>query len=296
MAQEYPTLRLVPTREYIKKLRVLIKTAKTNEIDLNYKESTLRCILCKSRYPSLDLISKLAKLETSLWNFTFREIGYIRGERSDKPMKLVKKLTPELCYILGAFRDGGMSSHKYQIHISQKDRRWITDTINPLLEKTFALKLHYRGFRKGTHEFSLNSKPLYAFLDVVGQFKNKFKPTPQIILNAPFKFQKYYIAGFYDAEGDKSLKSGRVGLYQAWSDKSACPPLEDIRKILQKQEIISTLHKSLPRKNSFAFRLYVNKRPRVNILKFLKLIPVSHPNSLLFKKSLCGSLIGAGSP
>lgn len=282
-AMKYPTLRILPTKKFEERIKRNIKKCKKKKIDLGITDSTIRCILCGSRKPSIKLIEKLSLVDKSMWDFTFKEINKIRSERSEGYINLIKELTPELAYLLGAMRDGSISRHKYQIQITQKRKEWVLNIINPLMKEIFGKEFNYRGFKRNVHIFDLGSKALYAILDIIGNLTNELKETPPIIKNAPFNIQRFYIGGFYDAEGDKSIKSNRIGCYQGWLE-SGCPPLEDIQNMLKSQGIISSVKKQSKKKNYRIYRLYVFKRPSENIIKFLNLIPLFHPDSLNLKE------------
>ncbi len=282
LAQEYPTLRVIPSDKYLNLLRDLIKSAKRKNIDLGIADSTIRCILCRASTPSLALISKLSLIESRIWDITFDEVEYIRSERSDKPLKLIKEVSPHFLYILGALRDGSVTRHNYQIQLTQKVKEWVEITVNNMLKEVFGLKLNYHGIKKGVHRFGLNSKILYILLNFFGYFNEKYKKTPEIVKNCPFELQRYYIGGFYDAEGDKSIKSDRIGMYQSWNSEKECPPLEDIKNILLNRGIMCSVTKL--NKNKNLFRLYVFKKSRENIKMFLDSIPLFHPLSLILKQ------------
>lgn len=286
LAKKHPKFRITPTKKYNKILRNLTKKAKNKRLDLGYAKSSVRCFLCGSRGVPLDFISKLSLVSKSIWDTTFREISWIRSERSDKPIKIVKEASSGLFYILGAFRDASVSKHKGQIQMTQKKRAWVDETINPLMMRVFGIKLLYAGKRGNFHIFQIGSKSLQTLLTLFRKKQGRFEDTSKLVKSAEIGLQRFYIGGFYDAEGDKSLKSNRVGIYQAWKTQNKCPPLEDIKNILKEKGIDSSIQKGMRKKNSYVYRLYVFKRPFENILKFFDFVPLFHPDSIKLKEHI----------
>jgi len=116
---------------------------------------------------------------------------------------------------------------------------------------------------------------MYAILNHFTNFaKTRYKPTPKIILNLPFTLQKYYIAGFYDAKGNKNPKD--ITIYQQWSNNKNCPPLKDIKNILKKINV-SSHFRIKQQKDSFLYDLHIEGKNRK---KFIENIPIEHPTFL----------------
>lgn len=80
------------------------------------------------------------------------------------------------------------------------------------------------------------------------------------------------IASFYDAEGRK--KRTELKFYQQWNSDYNCPPLEDIKNMLEFRNIKSNLYREKKQNNANLFRLHVEGKSR---RKFLEEIPLEHP-------------------
>ena len=101
--------------------------------------------------------------------------------------------------------------------------------------------------------------------------ETNYKKTPLIAFNIPFEMQKYYIAGFYDAEGCKYPKD--ITFYQQWYNNKGCPPLIDIKEMLEKINI-KTHFRIKPQNKAYLYDLHVEAESRK---KFIEKIPIEHP-------------------
>lgn len=161
-----------------------------------------------------------------LWEKIYNEAKYF-GSTNGKRIKLPKILDYKLSYLLGViFGDGHLAdpNKSYDKFTTYNRELRITDQhketfillarifkdlfdYNPKIysEKSKADRLFYR--------FVINLKSLHRFLMVVcgmpvGDKRGKLK-IPEIIKNAPLGLQKWFVAGFFDADGHIGLAKSR---------------------------------------------------------------------------------------
>ena len=198
-------------------------------------------------------------------------------------------VNPQLMYFLGAMRDGTLPKvydNHYEISVAQKNIDWLTEIIKPILTDT--LKIQEEKIRlkidKNTPRLVIYSKKHYTMLSNLG-LKSGVYETPAIVLSQPL-LQKWYIRGFFDAEGevphvekflDKTVKTFprlRIRIHQAWSNKKHCPPLEDIKKILENTGIkCNNIWGPKLNKNTYDFDLPISGK---EVLNFYDKIGSSH--------------------
>ena len=198
----------------------------------------------------------------------------MRGKTNSNLVKIPKEITTELVYLLGALRDGSLVHYSsvYEIEYGQKNKDWLEKAVIPKIEKVFGLTS--KAIQRKNKNFVVRKRSV-AMFNILNNFsgfaKVNYKSTPKMILNLPFELQKYYIAGFYDAEGCKNPKD--VTFYQQWFDDNGCPPLIDIQKMLDKINVKSHFRLK-PQNNVYLYDLHIGAESK---RKFLENIPVEHP-------------------
>lgn len=100
---------------------------------------------------------------------------------------------PEIYYLVGALRDGCLTS-QWTIKIKQKDRRWLSDVLVPIIHETFGKQL------KNNIYFQNDKYPVWylAFKDkkIWNLLKSTTKRSPET-----FEEKLNYIKAFWDADG-----------------------------------------------------------------------------------------------
>ncbi|MBI5159241.1 hypothetical protein HY992_03920 [Candidatus Micrarchaeota archaeon] len=143
------------------------------------------------------------------------------SKRFDSAKAFIPKfLNPKLAYFVGALRDGTISDSgsKYEVSFAQKDESWL-NFLNGLTVELFKPinKPKIVRHKNCSPRLFLSSKAIFMFLNEVFEVpignKNSWN-TPKLILNAPFEIQKYYVSGFFDADG-VIRNDGRIGFCQA---------------------------------------------------------------------------------
>lgn len=155
------------------------------------------------------------------------------------------QLTNELAYLLGALRDGSVLRYTekngkthYALSLYSKNTQWLKQ-----LEKTFEVlfckKPSFSEPKNGTPYLRIYSK------EIVETFQREFQhpltsqitwKTPDKILGASNVKQKYYVAGFWDAEGGQDKITKQIRFHLSWNGNT-CPPLNDLKQMLLKSNI-----------------------------------------------------------
>jgi intein/homing endonuclease len=139
----------------------------------------------------------------------------IRLKGSSRFVKLPKKLTPELSYFVGFFvGDGGLKNEnpattdkrQYQLIVGDHSRAFTLKLITLFYRIFgFAPPLREERIQKGEEFYYINptSKAVHLFLTTVIGLKSgkgeKF--VPKVILAASKPLQKWFLRGYFDAEG-----------------------------------------------------------------------------------------------
>ncbi len=115
--------------------------------------------------------------------------------------QLPYSLTPQLAYLVGALRDGTLARcGKYEISISQNNDRWLKilkNIINCVFDPSNEPAIR-------NSRVTLSNRPIFEYLHRVFEIpvgKKDNWETPMIIKKASPSLQRYYIRGFYDADG-----------------------------------------------------------------------------------------------
>ena len=202
------------------------------------------------------------------------------------------ELSKELAYILGALRDGSVLRYRdkqgklhHYITFYSKDQEWLK-ILSEILSRIFREKQTLYIPKTGTPYLRIYSKRIAVY------FKEKFQHplSSQIMWETPKVLKKtgnpeilkWYIAGFWDAEGSFDTSTKQLRFHLSWNG-SECPPLNDIKDFLQTLGIRTGKVGRYVNKNGNypRFVLRVSKRDNE---KFLKTIPVLNP----FKKRKIG--------
>lgn len=261
LAQHYPQLYIGGIETVIATIRheIVCKSSiyKASR-ELKIKENTLRDVLNNVSLPSLKILKTLQKyIKKNLWDDIYNECQYIGGKTYTNKIKPPKLFTSDLSYLAGIMRDGGLSNYKYELVIAQKDRAWLRN-IAQIMKRIFGVKLKITGPREkdGCFYIKFRSVALYALFHTILDYKKHIWKTPKVIMCAPRKLQKFYIRGFWEAEG--SYSSG-VSFCQTGNKKTSTV-LKDIQQILTKLEIESWIRGPYKGVNRPIWVLYIPKR------------------------------------
>ncbi len=196
------------------------------------------------------------------------------------------ELTKNLAYLLGALRDGSVlrySDKQGKIHhyitFYSKDTKWL-NFLSKLLKKTFSGNQIFCKPRKGTPYLRIYSKKIA--IQIQKEFDHPLKSqitwkTPKILMDTGNKeIIKWYIGGFWDAEGGFDIRTHQIRFHLSWNGLE-CPPLNDIKRLLRKLNISSGNVGIYKNKNGNypRFVLRVSKKDNKN---FIKNIPIFNPS------------------
>ncbi len=178
-------------------------------------------------------------------------------------------LTPKLAYLVGAMRDGTLARHgKYEVTYSQSNIEWLEFVKNMIIDVFSPSNRPRIAYGNRT---TLSNRPIFEFFHRIFEVPIGEKvrwDTPSIIKKAPFCIQKYYIRGFYDADGLSEL-----GFCQA-NDK----PLHDIKTMLEKQGIKCGSVNKRPLQLGKKYPMYtlLISRRNGNHFRFIKVVGCSN--------------------
>jgi len=215
------------------------------------------------------------------------------------------KISKNLSYLAGILRDGSLPkpyNNQYEIQISQDDIEWL-ESVKYKLQNLFPeKKIQIVKYGKQTPRIKIYSKEIYQKLINLFEYPGsqcKWE-IPLIIRNGSKETKKWFIKGFFDAEGEVPLsKQNRkykvwIRFHHSW-DGNKCLVLEQLKKILEIDFKIQCGSVSGPKKEknfpSFDLAIYGD-----NIHKFFKQIGTFHPkhvkrlNVMLGRKHIVKSL------
>ncbi|MBI4181653.1 MAG: LAGLIDADG family homing endonuclease [Candidatus Aenigmarchaeota archaeon] len=102
-------------------------------------------------------------------------------------------------YLISALRDGNVDyriGKNYEIKIWQKDERWLTDVLKPIIERRFHCTVHVHG-----HLLRITNKRVVDDIRRLSGIKPWGWHTPAPVKLLPPSRRITYIRGFWDAEG-----------------------------------------------------------------------------------------------
>lgn len=122
-----------------------------------------------------------------------------------------------------------------------KNYEFIKNTLLPIFRKEFDRELKvYRG--KNSFECVITEKQFYKEFREVCEFPGnrhqQYWDVPQIIKHSPREIKKWFVTGFFDAEGTvypkkaEKTQKPKIVFYSSWYERDKCPPLEFIRNFL----------------------------------------------------------------
>ena len=234
--------------------------------------------ICSNLYVE-DKLAKRTPLRGEIPEGLYAKAVYLCVPRSRNKVLIPKRLTGDYAYILGALRDCTAYNREYEIKFTQASKEWLLKSIAGRLDAVFGVRKFGLMYRPDSRTYALrvNSKALFSILVSHARIDLRPNPTPPVARTCPPSIQRWYIAGFYDAEGDKSLT--RVRMWQSWPHPNSCPPLYDIKDMLERQSIRSgVVRVGRGASGLYEFCLEVYAKPRGNKEEFLKVIPLEHPH------------------
>ena len=108
-------------------------------------------------------------------------------------------MNEEILYLVSALRDGNIDIRiwkNYEIKIGQKDERWLTDVLKPIIEKNFHVNANIHG-----NLLRITNKRAVEEIQKISGIKPWGWNTPEVVKKLPVAERIPYIRGFWDAEG-----------------------------------------------------------------------------------------------
>ena len=121
------------------------------------------------------------------------------------PIKIPETLTQELAYLIGMLRDGSVMKEKNDEYTCVFYSKY-SDALNIIreyLKKVFDVQSTIENNKEDLFQVRVRSKTLYYFLKVMFETKEKQVDwkTPDLIKQSNALIKKWYVRGFWDAEG-----------------------------------------------------------------------------------------------
>ena len=161
-----------------------------------------------------------------LWNLVYKTADYF-GCVNGKIIKLPKCLDYKLSYLLGYIMGDGhlanpnisydkLTNYNSEIRITDGYKEtfiFLRGFFKDLFDYIPKIYSEKSKVNKEFYRFVIHSKPLHRFLMIVCGIpvgnKSKIIDIPKIIKNSPIELQKYFISGFFDADGCIRLAQGK---------------------------------------------------------------------------------------
>ena len=173
---------------------------------------------------------------------------------------LPSHLSQKLAYLVGAMRDGTLArSGKYEISISQSNDSWLK-TLKEIICDVFQPS-NEPAIRN--NRVTLSNRPIFEYLNKVFEIpigKKDQWSTPKIIEMAPLNLAKYYIRGFYDADG----LSYKLGFCQVNKES-----LVFVKNTLEKLQIKTGKLSSRKGKSKILYSFNTSKKSHNDFIKII---------------------------
>lgn len=222
-----------------------------------------------------------------------------------KNFQIESEKVNHLSYLAGILRDGSLPrpyNNQYEIQVSQDNIPWL-EKVKGMLSELFPEKeIKIVKYGRQTPRIKIYSKEIYEKLvDIFDYPGTQMKwEVPLFIRNGPINRKKWFIRGFFDAEGEVPL-SRQNGKYKVWIrfhhswDGKKCIVLEQLKTILEKDFKIICGNVTGPKKEkkypSFDLMIYGK-----HIHEFFNQIGTFHPkhkkrlNTMLGRTHIAKSL------
>lgn len=134
--------------------------------------------------------------------------------------------SPGICYLAGAFRDGCLST-QWQIKIKQKSKDYLLTKIIPILNQEFSLNLtksvvHLQA--DANKRFYIAFKRKTVWKTVRKRFKipldSRLWETPPFVKKLDKALLRFYVRGFFDAEGGVPRNPMSSKLYISFTQRN----------------------------------------------------------------------------
>jgi len=192
------------------------------------------------------------------------------------PSKLPKRITKNLCRIIGIIHgDGNMSLSR--ILITDKCRDYHIKVLHRLFKDVFNLELNlFHDKNRNSYYSHVKNKKVYNYLTETleipkGSVRNGLR-VPEYLKKLPTYLKASYISGLFDAESYISKRQAEINFSTTCQDI-----FEFIKKFLEERQIKFSSRIRDRRKNR-EYEIYIYGRN--NIKNLLRVIKFKHPDKL----------------
>lgn len=280
---------------------------KTVKNELEISESCLRGWINGRRGIPLLHLKTIVKLQSNpipqsyRWERIFISNKYFTLGGSPHQVKLPTFITPKLSYFVGYLYGDGYISDAHQryrdrgrmlceVKIADSTYEHINN-ISKILKNLFNIQVTIRDERisKGEQTYYIDPKckTLHRFLNrlfemPVGRKKGKLS-IPSLLLQASAELRKWFIAGFFDADGSIFRKKRPSGsMYVVKLKQTSLEILQDIKNLLFKD--LGIVLQGPYEEPEEAWSISSGKYKTVK--KFCKDIPLLHPQKVTHAKEI----------
>ncbi len=198
-------------------------------------------------------------------------------KNSNITIRIPNSLTKELAYLVGVLRDGTISkesNNEYCCSFYNKNIELLSK-IKSFVEELFDIKTEIRRFGD-VHGIRIRSLTLYLFFKLVFEAKEMQEKwdTPNLIKSSEEECKKWYVSGFFDAEGgiphiETNIRRNKKYLYVKFVQKNK-ESLEFIKSFLESKGI--KMRSIYLEKNKWVLKVSNSSIPA-----FAKFIVTFHP-------------------
>ena len=148
---------------------------------------------------------------------------------SNIPIRIPKEMTKELAYLVGVLRDGTVSQESKDEYVVAfyNTNKELLKTVSSFLRKIFDIEPVVEKHWSNVYRVRVRSKTLYLFFKLIFSARKKQADwdTPKLIRKSNDLIKKYYITGFFDAEGgcpnlEKKISKKRKNMYIKFVQKN----------------------------------------------------------------------------
>lgn len=234
----------------------------------------------KKWLPIKDIIKLISYLSPSVRNCYYGRIletlSYFRSTTTKETVKLPIYLSNDLLYIIGVIiGDGSLFNPKtkktYTIHICGTNKRYIKNTITPLMKSLFDLEYYpngkHRENKKILYEWYVSRKALRRYFQIFFEIpigkKSHIVRIPQILNDLSIENKASFLAGLMDTDWGYEY-------YLFGTGSASKMLLEDTKEILTNTFNINNL-RIFERNIGGKFRSYSMSIPKQEIVNFSKI-------------------------
>lgn len=308
-------IRVYGLGDYINKIYGEIKSHRSiSQIEIEFKTHQIfsNWILNKTGISIQDLFglhiywkkvcNKSSKELKNAWDYCYSLSLYF-GCMNGKKVVLPKEIDMKMAYLLGIICGDGhladpnksydkLTSYNSEIRITDQNKEtfiFLGDIFFELFEYRPSIYTEISKSGKPFYRFVIKSKPLHRFFMsvcgiAIGDKRGKTK-IPNLIASAPLDLQKWFISGFFDADGCAMIIKNKWPVI-------AITQYDE--RILKEISLISA-KLGIQWKGPYSYRYKYNNcmikiNRKIEVQRFLNIIPSLNPIKIQQRETLWGKL------